>query len=278
MSAFLSRTLLPLWRRIDAFHSRRPMFVAIAWAGSKGALASVLADVVLHELAKRAAAKAEATASEETQRRGGEGTETLEVKSSEHFRPELQMGSAAVVPSTEDRPPAPTNTKDQTHDVHPGAPPTSQNIPPLQIDSSKAAAFGIWNGVFCGGFLKWLYADVFGHFFPLVDPKTGNRHPLFRRHVLSMVCFCNFVSTPLFVTPNYYLIKAALEAMASPGFVERVSVSSQALGRECVFVVKRAATRYRNEWLAVHYVTWSCWIPIHLVTFTVIPVHLRQRW
>lgn len=134
------------------------------------------------------------------------------------------------------------------------------------IDYNKALAFGLWSGFYCGGILKKLYTDLFPRAFPLVDVKTGLRHPLFRRHVLAMVIVDNFISTPFFFNPSYYGIKSVLEGLSSPE-LETV--------RNPAYVLRRAADRYKSEWLAVNKVTWGFWIPLHLLTFSVVPPHWR---
>jgi len=143
----------------------------------------------------------------------------------------------------------------------------------FRVDRTKMAAFGVWNGLLNGAFLKWLYKDCFGAWFPLTQTVTTAaksaviRHPLYWQHVTAMMLFCNFFSTPLFVTPNYFLIKSAVEcANQSQKEDAPFSVSE---------VFSRAFTRYRDEGLDFLKVTWLFWIPINSVTFTVIPTYWR---
>lgn len=145
------------------------------------------------------------------------------------------------------------------------------------IDRTKMAAFGVWNGLLNGAFLKWLYKDCFGAWFPLSQTVTKSaaagltttviRHPLYWWHVTAMMLTCNFVTTPLFVTPNYFLIKTALE---SANQSQKGDATFSVFG-----VFSRAMSRYRDEGLEYLKVTWLFWIPINSVTFTVIPTYWR---
>ena len=135
----------------------------------------------------------------------------------------------------------------------------------VEYNVDRTLAFGLWNGLYCGGVTYLIY----GRLFPLLMPLTlasGARHPLARRFTLAMVAFDNFVATPLLCLPTYYVCMLALEsrgasAASSPGAV-----------------ASRGLERYRSEWKETLGLTWALWIPIHSLTFSVVPVHLRVHW
>ena len=56
-----------------------------------------------------------------------------------------------------------------------------------------------------------------------------------------MVGFCNFISTPFVITPNYYLNKSALEALAAASKDPSQPLQSPQL------IASRAFERYRRE-------------------------------
>lgn len=96
-----------------------------------------------------------------------------------------------------------------------------------------------------------------------------------------MTGFCNFISTPLVISPNYYLIKSCLESLADEKFQEQLeNVSTEQsistlLCDELRFCARRAMLRYQHEGWGYLKVAWSCWIPINLLCFAVVPVHWR---
>lgn len=210
------------------------MLVSIFWAGFKGGLSSVAADLLLSGYNKMASESAPAHEQDQ----------------------ECAPGSLAAP-----------------------APATHQKSGPLSfVDLNKTAAFVLWSGFYCGSVLKILYNDLFPRFFPvmqkaLVDGKTVmTRHPLYKRHVVCMVLVDNFVSTPFFFNPSYFAIKSVLEGKPSDtgaGVESPFSLASVS------FCLERAYRRYREEWFAANRVTWGFWIPIHFVTFSVIPPYWR---
>ena len=80
-----------------------------------------------------------------------------------------------------------------------------------------------------------------------------------------MVAIDNFVSSPWFFIPSYYIVREALrvgsDALCDPGRV-----------------VRDALRTYGNEFWSCMSLTWSLWIPIHCVTFSIVPQHLRVHF
>ncbi|CAE8636313.1 unnamed protein product [Polarella glacialis] len=115
--------------------------------------------------------------------------------------------------------------------------------------------------LYCGAFLFFIYGRAFPRLLPTLTAK-GLPHPQQKANIVKMVLIDNFIMTPCFFMPSYYLIKSALEggfeSFRSPGVT-----------------AKHAWQRYSVEWFDACKVVWACWIPIHLVTFSIMPVHWR---
>ena len=96
-----------------------------------------------------------------------------------------------------------------------------------------------------------------------------------------MVLVDNFVSTPFFFNPSYYAIKSVLEGLSSAGTAgafREPSPPTLALILDLSnwhFWMRRAYERYAAEWFEVCCVTWAFWIPLHAVTFSIVPLHWR---
>ena len=133
-------------------------------------------------------------------------------------------------------------------------------------DPGRTVAFGIWSGTYCGLVLYLLY----NRFYPVAFPLTtaaGVVHPHMRRHVVGMVAFDNFVSSPWFFIPSYYVVREALREFSA--------VLELAPAR----TVRTALGTYRNEFWSCMSLTWSMWVPIHFVTFGgLVPQHLRVHF
>jgi hypothetical protein len=137
-------------------------------------------------------------------------------------------------------------------------------------DPARTVAFGLWSGSYCGGFLYLLYTIVFPRVFPLTT-VCGLAHPSARRHIVGMVAFDNFIASPMFFLPSYYVIREALRTMEQ-GQAWRVVTQPGA-------VVRTAFDTYRGEFWSCVTMTWGMWIPIHTITFGGwIPVHLRVHF
>lgn len=226
-----------IWARVDGFHERNPMLCSIFWAGIKGGIASIIADMLLHQYNKMQSTAAPGLALEQD----GAG-------------PDSQDGCQ----------PPPASRQDNSTDA------TSF------VDWNKTVAFTLWSGFYCGSVLKILYNDLFPKIFPLTKQalvegkKVMIRHPAFRRHVLFCVLADNFVSTPFFFNPSYFVIKSMLE-----GAPDGAEVGPWWTPAAMSFCVRRAYDRYSVEWFGACRVTWGFWIPIHFLTFSVIPPHWR---
>ncbi len=128
----------------------------------------------------------------------------------------------------------------------------------------RTAAFTLWNALYCGLAVYGLYSVLLPRIWP-VTLKSGEWHPLARRHTLFAVAFDNLVSTPFLCLPSYYLCHRALEA----DWDER---------RQPLALVYNAMRTYASEAKETLTLSWCFWIPIHAATFSVVPVPLRTHW
>ncbi|CAE8598163.1 unnamed protein product, partial [Polarella glacialis] len=114
---------------------------------------------------------------------------------------------------------------------------------------------------YCGAFLFFVYGRAFPRLLPTLCAR-GLPHPQQKANIVKMVLIDNFLLTPCFFMPSYYLIKSVLdggfESFRSPGVV-----------------AQRAWQRYSVEWFHACKIVWSCWIPMHFVTFAIMPTHWR---
>jgi len=135
-------------------------------------------------------------------------------------------------------------------------------------DPQRTAAFALWSGGYCGTVLHLLYNRLFPRIFPLV--AGGLPHPLRHRNILGMVAFDNFISSPWFFIPSYYILRETLRGFEAGADAEARSVSR---------VVSVALATYQNEFWSCMSLTWSMWIPLHFITFSgVVPLHFRVHW
>lgn len=134
-------------------------------------------------------------------------------------------------------------------------------------DHGRTLVFGVWSGGYCGGVLYLLYNRLFPRIFPLTT-AVGMAHPRRIPHMFGMVAFDNFVSSPWFFVPSYYIMREWLRETASGSAFE-----------DPVHVVDVALRTYRNEFWDCMTLTWSLWIPIHFMTFGgIVPQHLRVHF
>lgn len=129
-----------------------------------------------------------------------------------------------------------------------------------EYNAARSAAFGVWNATYCGLACHLLYVRLFPRYLPLVLP-SGARHPAARMRTMLMVGFDNFIATPLVCLPTLYLATAALEARAAGASITR-----------------RAAELYRSEWRETLKLSCALWVPIHTLTFSIVPVHWRVHF
>ena len=129
---------------------------------------------------------------------------------------------------------------------------------------SRTAAFFLWNAAYCGGFVYWAYSVRAPRMLP-VRLSCGLRHPQAARNTALLCGIDNFVATPLLCMPLYYLFKSAIDATAD----ER---------QRPIALSQGALRQYANESREVLALSWGLWVPIHLVTFSVVPEPLRTHF
>ena len=142
---------------------------------------------------------------------------------------------------------------------------TSQHaLQGTEYKPSRTVAFALWNATYCGFGVYGLYSKLLPRMWPIHTP-SGMRHPLAARHTFYSVSFDNFFATPFLCMPTYYACHCFVEG----SWEERkrpIRLLSQA-----IYMCAAEA----RETLAL---SWSLWIPIHVATFTLIPVPLRTHW
>ena len=117
-----------------------------------------------------------------------------------------------------------------------------------RYDPQRTVAFGLWSGGYCGGILFLLYNRLFPRVFPLTL-ANGLTHPLARRHLVGMVAFDNFVSSPWFFMPSYYVIREALRNLEKGEAWRNTTRPGE--------VVRTAIATYRGEFWSCMSLTWS---------------------
>eukprot|EP00929_Paragymnodinium_shiwhaense_P000415 TRINITY_DN100666_c0_g1_i1.p1 TRINITY_DN100666_c0_g1~~TRINITY_DN100666_c0_g1_i1.p1 ORF type:complete len:265 (-),score=30.47 TRINITY_DN100666_c0_g1_i1:679-1473(-) len=133
-------------------------------------------------------------------------------------------------------------------------------------DFDRTATFGIWSGCYCGGLLYILYSRVFPWVLPLTT-AAGQAHPHRLAHVIAMICIDNFISTPFFFMPSYYVVREGLR-----------NLHDEAAWQEPVKMASHALQTYRNEFWSCMLLSWGMWIPIHCATFSVVPTLMRVHF
>ena len=124
-------------------------------------------------------------------------------------------------------------------------------------------AFAMWNTLYCGLAVYAMYSVFFPRVWPTVL-ASGARHPHAARRILGMVCFDNLVATPLLCLPTLYLCKQACDG--GPPSVR------------CAGFAAEAMRRYASEARETIGLSLALWVPIHCVTFSIIPVELRAHF
>ena len=123
----------------------------------------------------------------------------------------------------------------------------------------RTAAFAAWNGIYCGAVVYAMYSVLAPRWLP-----TTLGHPQMLRNALLLVGIDNFLATPLFCLPTYYICHAAVDASSD--------------GRQPAAIVRTGLSNYIAELRPTLALSWSFWIPIHLATFTVVPSALRVHF
>lgn len=140
----------------------------------------------------------------------------------------------------------------------------------------RTAAFALWNASYCGFGVFRMYSVLLPQMWP-VRLASGAPHPLAVRHTALCVVFDNFFATPFLCLPTYYLLHGWLESIVE----ERLRPHAAEGGgtpKPVATVVADSLRRYAAEARETLQLSWTLWIPIHTVTFTLVPVPLRTHW
>ena len=132
-------------------------------------------------------------------------------------------------------------------------------------NARQTVAFGLWNALYCGAGVYAMYSFAFPRYWPLTL-MNGARHPAAMQRTVGMVLFDNLIATPCICLPTYYLCALALE-----NAFDTLMHNPQA-------VASAAMRRYKDEARETIGLSLALWIPIHTVTFSIIPPKLRVHW
>ena len=117
-----------------------------------------------------------------------------------------------------------------------------------EIRPARTAAFALWNASYCGLAVYGMYSVWL--------PRLGVG-------VATSVIFDNFLATPFLCLPSYYVWLGAVEAWT---------------GEAREFSAAKSLRRYADEAKETLSLSWALWIPIHCLTFSVVPVPLRTHF
>ena len=118
------------------------------------------------------------------------------------------------------------------------------------INWSRNAVFATFGFLYMGCFQYWLFNTIFFKFFPGTSFTQ----------TLKKVCCDSFIKAPFFYFPFFYLIRT---------FVHEREKFFQ---RETVLSLK---TTYKKNISGDLKRFWSLWFPVNMITFGVMPIHLR---
>ena len=130
------------------------------------------------------------------------------------------------------------------------------------VRPARTAAFALWNATYCGLAVYGMYSVWLPRVLPLVT-ASGARHPRATAHTALSVGFDNFIATPFLCLPTYYLWLGAVEAWTGEGRAFSASASLR---------------RYADEAYETLQLSLALWVPIHTLTFSVVPVPLRTHF
>eukprot|EP01083_Nonionella_stella_P005667 16369_1 len=116
------------------------------------------------------------------------------------------------------------------------------------IDWTRAAVFGSFGFVYLGVFQYWLYNFQYFKWFPGVTLRS----------TIHKVAFDQFIKHPTLYWPTFYLLQTLLN--------ER-QLNAQTLQS----VWSTYTTNIASDMKAL----WTVWIPVSMVTFGIMPMHLR---
>jgi len=123
------------------------------------------------------------------------------------------------------------------------------------VDPQRLATFTLFGFVYQGGIQYWMVNVLWERLFP------GSGLVPAAQKILAM----NLISDPVFFFPTFYTMRTVLanphDALHSP-----YSVVSTALS----LYKERCFEDWRNSWVI--------WIPGHMITYGVMPMHLRMPW
>ena len=123
------------------------------------------------------------------------------------------------------------------------------------VDPQRLATFTLFGFVYQGGIQYWMVNVLWERLFP------GSGLVPAAQKILAM----NLISDPVFFFPTFYTMRTVLasphDALHSP-----YSVVSTALR----LYKERCFEDWRNSWVI--------WIPGHMITYGVMPMHLRMPW
>ena len=128
----------------------------------------------------------------------------------------------------------------------------------------RTVAFAGWNALYCGFVVYGLYSLLAPKYLP-TQLVSGKYHPHAMRNTIFLCAFDNLIATPLLCLPLYYGVHALVEASRD----ERTRPLA---------VMSSGLQRYRDEAKSVVGLSLSFWVPIHLVTFSVVPSALRVHF
>lgn len=124
------------------------------------------------------------------------------------------------------------------------------------VDRSRSAMFAGFGLVYQGAFQYFMYNVLY-------------ERVLFRgvsaRMTLAKIAATNLISDPIFFFPTFYCFR---EAMASDSWADL----------DLTVAVPAALQKYRNNCMQDWQASWMIWVPGHIVTYAICPVHLRMPW
>ena len=123
-----------------------------------------------------------------------------------------------------------------------------------EVDRRRLATFLIFGGAYQGCFQHWVFNCWFERLFPgaALIPT------------IQKVLAANLIADPVFFFPTFYTLK---EALARP--------PEEALRLDTVRV---ALNKYYTNCFVDWRNTWGVWFGGHVVTFGLMPMHLRMPW
>jgi hypothetical protein len=123
------------------------------------------------------------------------------------------------------------------------------------LDTRRTILFGAFGAFYGGTVCHNLYYRVYPKLFPVVAATASTASKF--RSMLAMNLCDNFINTPLIFFPTFYVMKEAIVCRGS---------------------IADAWQKYQNEMWDGCKSAWAMWLPVHAITFGLVPVHLRIAW